>query len=521
MTLSAHSTPRSAGLPLTRNMPFTSASMPHRTNNMTGIYLALGSNSRSPGTKSAIPPLIRGRGTAYKVRTPVEDRRYKMVEYLRIKEEKRGFTGGVVRNIKSAAITSNQNKENPQDNYRIPKRRWGPGKRIDPSNIDDLIRPNSRNYTTVSNSGVTRSEKLIDSMLTSYEVTTYLLPRGLEGHQLMIPASEELKDLEDCYRRICKNGEGSLFSLFSNRRSHQNSRRENSGFIVRSYINPHQAEICADFPEPRRAQTGASPRSLQTYRHVPDPHSSAAKHDPGQFDDSCEHLVVPRLVAAPGAVGSSLFYKISPNIGGFHPQRGSSQLLADKDYMSSTPHTTRSADGSAEASVSPKSPTIEATSRIEPGEGELTRESSGDCLKDRQNLSEDNMNQVMIVGDGLSGNLDVRPRPRLTTSNSGADIMLGLETDDGKSAEVEIDSLESDELQPEEIPKGRVRKTSIVEKLSKSKESELIALSIMESAGQRQREFEKLISEHQELVQEISRTPSAENIVQSEAGRDP
>ncbi|KAH9493048.1 hypothetical protein Btru_022629 [Bulinus truncatus] len=92
--------------------------------------------------------------------------------------------------------------------------------------------------------------------------------------------------------------------------------------------------------------------------------------------------------------------------------------------------------------------------------------------------------------------------------------MLGLETDDGKSAEVEIDSLETDDLQPEDIPKGRVRKTSIVEKLSKSKESELIALSLMESAGQRQREFEKLISEHQELVQEISRTPSAENIVQ-------
>ncbi|CAG5132527.1 unnamed protein product, partial [Candidula unifasciata] len=71
------------------------------------------------------------------------------------------------------------------------------------------------------------------------------------------------------------------------------------------------------------------------------------------------------------------------------------------------------------------------------------------------------------------------------------------------------------------IPKGRVRRTSIVEKLSKSKESELIALSILENAGQRQREFEKLISEHQELVHEISRTPSAENIVQSDTGRDP
>jgi hypothetical protein len=140
---------------------------------------------------------------------------------------------------------------------------------------------------------------------------------------------------------------------------------------------------------------------------------------------------------------------------------------------------------------------------------------------DEDNVREEVLSEVLISGDGLEDDMDDRWRPRLTTSSSGADIMLGLETDDGKTAEVEIDSLETDELQPEEIPKGRVRKTSIVEKLSKSKESELIALSIMESAGQRQREFEKLISEHQELVQEISRTPSAENIVQSEAGRDP
>lgn len=32
---------------------------------------------------------------------------------------------------------------------------------------------------------------------------------------------------------------------------------------------------------------------------------------------------------------------------------------------------------------------------------------------------------------------DQRPRPKLTASNSGADIMLGLETDEGQSAEVE------------------------------------------------------------------------------------
>ena len=44
---------------------------------------------------------------------------------------------------------------------------------------------------------------------------------------------------------------------------------------------------------------------------------------------------------------------------------------------------------------------------------------------------------------------DQRPRPKLTASNSGADIMLGLETDEGQSAEVEIDAADQEELMPE------------------------------------------------------------------------
>uniref|UniRef100_A0A0B7AKK1 Uncharacterized protein n=1 Tax=Arion vulgaris TaxID=1028688 RepID=A0A0B7AKK1_9EUPU len=108
-----------------------------------------------------------------------------------------------------------------------------------------------------------------------------------------------------------------------------------------------------------------------------------------------------------------------------------------------------------------------------------TKEDSDDVCEEQLNNSQEIISDVLISGDILEESTDSMRRPRLTTSNSGAEIMLGLETDDGKSAEVEIDSLESDELQPEEIPKGRVRKTSIVDKLSKSKESELIALSIL------------------------------------------
>ena len=39
---------------------------------------------------------------------------------------------------------------------------------------------------------------------------------------------------------------------------------------------------------------------------------------------------------------------------------------------------------------------------------------------------------------------------------------------------------------------------------------------VQEEAESRQREFEKLLDEHAELVQEISRTPSSENLIQGE-----
>ncbi|KAK6999445.1 myelin transcription factor 1, partial [Biomphalaria glabrata] len=257
-----------------------------------------------------------------------------------------------------------------------------------------------------------------------------------------------------------------------------------------------------------------------------------------------EHLVLPDISGdlVAGSATGGLHYRIAPFSG---------RLESGEEYMLNSSKVIGSSDQYQGSGVSDtkQSPSVVLPLRTEDEEegekesarGEEESEEEDQFGEDKEEdtfsetkgkdqfgedkeegqFSEDNMNQVMLSGDVLNSGLEVRPRVKLTTSNSGADIMLGLETDDGKSAEVEIDSLETDDLQPEDIPKGRVRKTSIVEKLSKSKESELIALSLMESAGQRQREFEKLISEHQELVHEISRTPSAENIVQSEAGRDP
>ncbi|XP_012938471.1 uncharacterized protein LOC101859859 [Aplysia californica] len=552
-----YNSPRGVGLPMTRNMPFHTASVPHRSRNMTGIYLGLEGNSKPPRSKSAIPPLARGRGMSFKVRTPAEDRRYKMVEGLRIKEEKRGFTGGALRNCKSASTTAQEQRQS----QRNDRRKWGPARRIDPNNIDDLIRPNPRNFTPVANSGVTRSERLVgwaphpDPYMLIPDPYT-VTPSDLvadevaeEVHKLA-SSNDELAGLEECYRRICKveahpRPRGrleSLHSLLPSRRAQPNHyRRDNVGFTVRSYRNPAQAEILAEFPDP--LQPGR-PKTVPIQRPlVPSPyffrHNAPGSGTgpqgkgvvPGQFEDAPDCLIVPRVLAAPGAGGISrtLQYRTSPLL-------GSLQLLTGKEYMSHLPDTARSADnlpGDRTSAPLAQPSLTDLESRAPEGEGQRGEGEKVATDTSREPVSEQegiNMNQVIIAGEEEDHELEdagvggVRPRPRLTTSNSGADIMLGLETDEGKSAEVEIDSLESDELQPEvflEIPKGRVRKTSIVEKLSKSKESEMIALSIMENAGQRQREFEKLISEHQELVQEISRTPSAENIVQTETGRDP
>ncbi|XP_076464684.1 uncharacterized protein LOC143296547 [Babylonia areolata] len=109
------------------------------------------------------------------------------------------------------------------------------------------------------------------------------------------------------------------------------------------------------------------------------------------------------------------------------------------------------------------------------------------------------------------------PRHRLTTSHSRSEIMLGLQTDEGQSAEVEIDSADQEDLMPEsEIPKGKVRKASITDKVIKTKASEAIAAVIKEEAENRQRRFEKLLDEHAELVQEIQRSASSENLIPGE-----
>ncbi|ESP03084.1 hypothetical protein LOTGIDRAFT_230500 [Lottia gigantea] len=185
---------------------------------------------------------------------------------------------------------------------------------------------------------------------------------------------------------------------------------------------------------------------------------------------------------------------------------------------SQQPNTIQKSDES-EASVS--MPVSTASSN--PASKLLDSQSSS---HNKQEIQQSNDTPIVEVSSDMAEVATLNPedttrkmRP-LKTSNSGADITLGLEDADGTTAEVEIDVNDNEsEIAPEEIPRGKVRKASIVEKLSKTKASEAYVATVKSSAEQRAKDFEKLLNEHAEIVQEIGRTASAENLTSDE--RDP
>ncbi|GAB1603506.1 uncharacterized protein LOC115216394 [Argonauta hians] len=99
---------------------------------------------------------------------------------------------------------------------------------------------------------------------------------------------------------------------------------------------------------------------------------------------------------------------------------------------------------------------------------------------------------------------------------SPPEIVLGLETEDGACALVEIDDIIDDTALAPEVITGNVRRSSITEKLNKSRESEAKVAEMKVDAEQRQRDFEQLLDEHAELVQNISRSSSSESVNQRE-----
>ncbi|XP_069116212.1 uncharacterized protein [Argopecten irradians] len=337
----------STELPLTRNMPFSSKSMPtrHQPRNMTGIYLGLEGNIKPPQQKfsGVIPPLARGRGMT-RIRTPTEHRRYRKVEQLRIKEEKRGFVGQPLKSGKrtgsavsamserlgSAKDVERKNtvispdfpepfQQQPSQTQPLTSPRakqWGPAKHADRSEFFDLIRTNPRNYTVVVNNGVTRSENLsgLMSFAVNGDETKVAWPEMLadEVHRISTKDEEDVTGLEECFKKVCKGNVESIYSLLPYRK--QNQREQYStGFQVRSYRNPNRAEIMADFNNmSRRPRTVPANRPIVPspyfFKYYNGPYNKAKEIDrekPStavQFENQFSTLNgTSKIIAAPGA----------------------------------------------------------------------------------------------------------------------------------------------------------------------------------------------------------------------------
>ncbi|XP_060571165.1 uncharacterized protein LOC132729413 isoform X2 [Ruditapes philippinarum] len=255
-----------SALPVTRNMPYYSASVPSRNQprNMTGIYLGLEGNVNPPANRET--KITRARtGVSQKIRTPAEDRRYKMVELLRIKEETKGFRGKLLKKHQPVS-TDIYGEESSTPRCSHPKqlkhRKWGPAKSADPKHFDDVIKRNPRNYTGIINNGVTRSENLTGVMSFAdhfgWDISNMPLSDALvEEVQRMANERNDLGGIEECFKKVCKGNVESLHSLLPLRKPVTRPSsytpgtftpgNYSTGFTVRSYRNPNKAEILADF----------------------------------------------------------------------------------------------------------------------------------------------------------------------------------------------------------------------------------------------------------------------------------
>jgi len=94
-------------------------------------------------------------------------------------------------------------------------------------------------------------------------------------------------------------------------------------------------------------------------------------------------------------------------------------------------------------------------------------------------------------------------------------ILIALEGDDGSQKPIEIDEADDDKTEPADVKEpgneieetenaANKRRVSITERILKSKNHEQILASITESTETRKKMLEELLSEHQQLVHELS-----------------
>ncbi|XP_062602812.1 uncharacterized protein LOC134264537 isoform X3 [Saccostrea cucullata] len=464
--------PSNAGeLPMTRNMPFSTKTMPSKSHNrnMTGIYLGLEGNIKPPASRSPnVPVIARGRGMSQRIRTPTEQRRYKMVEQLRIKEEKRGFVGQPLKSARrshSALDPEERRKALGAPEILPPAdlsprtaaaRKWGPGKAVDRNQFYDLIKTNPRNYTVVVNNGVTRSENLSGLMSFSMDHPDgipQMVDTLAEEVNRISAKEEEAVGLEECFKKVCKGNVESLQSLFPYRKQHSTLQREPSqfstGFTVRSYRNPNQAEIMANFSEGQLSS-------------VPGTSRMAALPGAGALS---------RSLKSRSAAWSESDFKLHGKLHGT-PR----EILPRPEENSVMESVVR--EGGKQVQISMKL---------------STGQDSGNP-PDQTNPPNKMMDTVDKTEREKKDNFEIE-----------------VADEHGKAGQVEIDSPEEELQEPTPI-KGNVRKTSISEKVERTRMSEAYIETIKENAEKRKKQFEQMLDEHAEIVQEIGKAGSREDL---------
>jgi len=204
----------------------------------------------------------------------------RMVELLRSKEERRGFQG-----------TALKGKKQRPNSPECGRREHGPVASEQPMSpeeiaIWEITRQTTRNYTPTTNSGVTRLENLRNAPGCGGQEAVPIIPEvdapppanrsgmAREVHRAVM-TKKELVGLVECYRKVCKSNINSLQTLLPQRSPGEGGRRSDqyryTGFTVKSYRNPNQAEIIADFPHNSpRPQTVIGSNSQRPF--VPSPY---------------------------------------------------------------------------------------------------------------------------------------------------------------------------------------------------------------------------------------------------------
>ena len=468
----------SAELPVTRNMPFSTKSVPSKDQprNMTGIYLGLEGNVKPPSIRTVgISPLARGRRISQRIRTPTEQRRYRLVEQLRIKEENRGFMGQTVKR-KQASISPDESQTMLSPRSQVAKR-WGPAKHANRNDFYDLIRTNPRNFTVVVNNGVTRSENL--SGVTSYDDgnDNGFFAEALADEVTKISTRDaEDSALEECFKHVCKGKVETLQTLLPFRKTQQYCRSQtpfSTGFTVRSYRNPNRAEIMANFNQSERPKTVPSQPSRPL---VPSPYFFR------YYSTPYNKMSLSAKAGRIGTTGSKFENQ-------FQSLNGTSKIMASHGA------------GALSRSIKSRSAWSESDFKLH---GKLHG-------TPRDNKDEDS---VQETGKSVQISMKVGDDGKMTEADQKKDdIHVGVEDEHGKEGEVEIDAPE--EEHEEAIPfRGKVRKASITDKVEKSRMSQAYIDTIKEDAEHRKKQLEKMLDEHAEIVQEIGRSSSRDNLAE-------